>query len=103
MMMMTMHATTTTACNARATKIRTTVKTTSSVKRVAMKRVVKVRATTTTTTTTTTNRSIDRVLDGRTGGSDEERRGVDDVVSRSVRGCFSVGRRPRASRFKTGW
>ena len=43
-MMMTMtHATTTTACNARATKIRTTVKTTSSVKRVAMKRVVKVR------------------------------------------------------------
>ena len=43
MMMTTMHATTTTACNARATKIRTTVKTTSSVKRVAMKRVVKVR------------------------------------------------------------
>jgi hypothetical protein len=42
-MMTTMHATTTTACNARATKIRTTVKTSSSVKRVAMKRVVKVR------------------------------------------------------------
>ena len=95
---MTMHATTTTtACNARATKIRTTVKTTSSVKRVAMKRVVKVRD------DDDDDESIDRVLDGRTGGSDEERRGVDDVVSRSVRGCFSVGRRPRASRFKTGW
>ena len=85
MMMMTMHATTTTACNARATKIRTTVKTTSSVKRVAMKRVVKVRD----DDDDDDDESIDRVLDGRTGGSDEERRGVDDVVSRSVRGCFS--------------
>jgi hypothetical protein len=85
MMMTTMHATTTTtACNARATKIRTTVKTSSSVKRVAMKRVVKVRD-----DDESIDRSIDRVLDGRTGGSDEERRGVDDVVSRSVRGCFS--------------
>jgi len=43
MMTMTHATTTTTACNARATKIRTTVKTSSSVKRVAMKRVVKVR------------------------------------------------------------
>ena len=86
MMTMTMHATTTTACNARATKIRTTVKTSSSVKRVAMKRVVKVRDD---DDDDESIDRIDRVLDGRTGGSDEERRGVDDVVSRSVRGCFS--------------
>jgi hypothetical protein len=63
-----MHATTTTACNARATKIRTTVKTTSSVKRVAMKRVVKVRD--------DDDESIDRSIACSTGGRvDRTRRG----------------------------
>jgi hypothetical protein len=67
MMMTTMHATTTTACNARATKIRTTVKTSSSVKRVAMKRVVKVRD---------DDESIDRSIACSTGGRvDRTRRG----------------------------